>query len=190
MKNKFNISTFALPRHVIPALKGFDEEVYNSVYSFGLKQRPPNIMDIEFVTNMGTLLTGLSYMATHGVEKNVDWRFSQHGILYTTNEKEFTMYNRTGRMVNANHHEFGFAIGMSACQENMGWAIKEGFKNPFRLSYFYYNFLDACLDYLPENVLDSKKVREIVLENESINFVPFKNDLEALLDLPVTTDSF
>lgn len=190
MKKTFNISAFELPSHVIPSIKGYAEDIYQAVQSFGLKHKQPEIMDFEFVTNMGTLLTALSYMATAGVEKNVNWRFSQYGLLYTPDVKTYLMKHRGGGVDQVNSIEFAFAIGMTACQENMAWAINEGFKNPFRMSFFYYNFLDAHLDYLPSDKVDANKVRSIVLENESMAFVPYKDKLESLLDIPVTPTEY
>lgn len=186
MKSEFNISNFSLPRHIIPTIKGFEEDIYNAVQSFGLKHKQAEVMDFEFVSNMGTLITGLSYMATAGVEKDVNWRFSQHGFLYTLDNRPYLMKHRTGNSDVVNSLEFSLAIGMSACQENMVWAIKEGFKNPFRMSYFYSNFLEAHLDYLPDDQVDAAKVRRIVLENETHKFQSYKDSLEGLLNIPVT----
>lgn len=190
MKKAFNISAFELPRHVIPSIKGYAEDIFQAVQSFGLKHKQPEIMDFEFVTNMGTLLTALSYMATAGVERDVNWRFSQYGLLYTPDVKTYLMKHRGGSSDYVNSIEFAFAIGMTACQENMAWAINEGFKNPFRMSFFYYNFLDAHLDHLPKEQIDASKVRRIVMENESKAFVPYKHKLESLLDIPVTPTEY
>ena len=186
MKNIFDISSFYIPRHLVPNIKGYDEDLYQAVQRFGLKHLQAEIMDFEFVTNMGTLLTSLGFMATGGVEKDVTWRFSQHGLIYTPNDKSYLMKHRGGGSDLVNSIEFAFAIGMTACQENMAWAINEGFKNPFRISYFYYNFLDTYLDYIPKEFIDPDKVRAIVLDNESVNFVPYKESLESLLRIPVT----
>lgn len=185
MKSIFNVSTFELPRHVIPSIKGYAEDLYQAVQSFGLKYKQPDIMDFEFVTNMGTLITALSYMATDGVEREVNWRFSQYGLLYTPDMKSYVMKQRSGLCEQVNSLEFSLAIGLTACQENMAWAIREGFKNPFRMSFFYYNFLETHLNYLPESEVDSEKVRKIVFENESAVFVKYKDQLESLLDIPV-----
>lgn len=186
MKKTFNISAFDLPRHVIPSIKGYAEELYQAVQSFGLKHKQPDIMGIEFVTNMGTLIATLGYMATAGVEKDVNWRFSQYGLLYTPDTKEYVMKHRGGGVDKVNSVEFALAIGMTACQENMAWAIGQGFKNPFRMSFFYYNFLETHLNYLPDTVIDQNKVRKIVLDNESVAFVPYKDQLEKLLEIPLT----
>jgi hypothetical protein len=185
MKN-FHISKFELPRHIIASIKGFDEEVYASLMTLGMQTPNGHIMDMEFVSNLGTLLIWITSNMSEGKATDVDWRFSQHGVLYMNTEESFDVVDREDNRYHLNPYEFGFAVGLSACQENMMWAINNGFKNPFKISYFYFNFLKECVMHMEPSLIRENVIFNIVQSNEPENFGKFKGKLESLLDIPVT----
>ncbi len=68
----------------------------------------------------------------------------------------------------------------------MLWAIKEGYKNPFRISYFYFNFLEACLKNFPESYMDVEKVLNAIKSLQNPLFSEYSDHLDDLLNIPVT----
>lgn len=189
MKKKLHISQYELPRNILHNLKGYAFDISNTLISVGLRQQDTaQIMDAEFVSNMGVLCTGLCHLFVCDNENDINWIFSQHGLLYVQSHDDFRIRGRDGVVFNLNYMEFSFVIAMVASQENMLWAIKEGYKNPFRISYFYFNFLEACLNNFPESYIDVDKVLNAIKSLQNPLFLEYSDHLDDLLNIPVTYD--
>lgn len=161
---KFHISQFEPSLSDIASLQGFAPDLHECLINLGLRQDIVRILDTEFTINMGVLCTSLTIMATENTI-NSDWRFSQFGLLYIANEQEFySVKGKDESIVIFNHTEFSLLIPILACRDNILSALAQGFKNPFRMSLFYQNFLIYCLRKLDKLNVDSEKVL-LFLEN-------------------------
>jgi hypothetical protein len=159
----FHLSNLEVSSVDLYGLKGFSPDLHEALINLGLRQDLRRVMDAEFITNMGVLCTSMSIMATLG-KVDSDWRFSQFGILYLVDDR--SMLEVTGMDESKtifNHTEFSLVIAIMACRENMLGALMNGFKNPFRLSYFYQNMLIHCINQLIDGEhIDKKKVTKFL----------------------------
>lgn len=155
---KFHISQFEPQISELVSLQGFAIDLHECLLSLGLRQDVARVLDAEFSINMGVLCTSLTIMATENLV-NSDWRFSQFGILYIVNENDFfCVKGKDDKKYKFNHTEFSLLIPILACRENILGALIQGFKNPFRMSLFYQNFLLHCLQSLEGNIVDKDKI--------------------------------
>ncbi|MPS92833.1 hypothetical protein [Comamonas sp.] len=158
ISGKFHISQFEPQISDLVSLQGFATDLNECLISLGLRQDVARVLDAEFSINMGVLCTSLTLMAT---EKKVDsdWRFSQFGILYIVNDNEvFTVKGKDDQIFKFNHTELSLLIPILACRENILGALIQGFKNPFRMSLFYQNFLLHIMKSLEGNIVDQDKI--------------------------------
>ena len=81
MKRAFNISTFELPRYVVPSIKGYAEDIYQAVHSFGLKHKQPEIMDSPVKRTDMSVCSSTSHRSAHGLARQSTFvRSSMNGF--------------------------------------------------------------------------------------------------------------
>lgn len=161
-KNSFHISKLQLRASDIANLKGFSPDLQECLVNIGLKRNIDRILDAEFIVNIGVICTSLAIMATNK-KVSEDWRFSEHGIIHVVNHSDsFDVYAKNREKYTFNHTEFSLLIGVMACRENIIGALINRHLNPFRIAFFYENFLHECMNQISPKNMDHQKVRDFL----------------------------
>ncbi|WP_436659830.1 hypothetical protein [Acinetobacter sp. P1(2025)] len=183
MLNKgFNLSKIALSDSEIANLKGFEIQYHQGLVNYGLRQETTTIEQLSFVQDMGVMCVLLSIGATQN-KVNEDWQFYQNSILHIQNrQKNISVINKDGTTARLNNAEFCFAISILAACENMVVAARNSSNFAFGMSYFYKNYLSACLLKIPSTAVSLKKVMSFVKANKTTEYNAIESQVDNLLN--------
>lgn len=186
MNSSRNIySNIRLDHSEIANLDGFSIDLHQALIALGVRQETLNPIEYDFCNAMGFMCVTFSMLLTNK-QVSEDWQFTQHGLLYVENDQERIMVRqRSGEGVSLSNAEFCVCVAVMACQENMVRTLREGFKNPFRMSYFYQNYIMRCAKELPLKYLSFETVQNFIRENASGEYKLLEPKIHELLEIEV-----